>query len=379
MTGVPVAIGSCRRNRVLAMGALVALSLQPALRGSRQQPFVERVDVARILIDARVVDDKGRPIRGLAPSDFAVTIDGKPARVESIEWVGSGDSSASQLPLNVAPVGPPPHSSVSGRLIVFLVQKTLLASPAVPHRDVTALIRTLQLTDPLLASLTSQDRVAVLSFDSHLRIWSDFSDDFTLVRDLLRKKVIREHPRQVASSASASLVMRLSQERGRTVSTMEEALQLIGNALEPLPGPKTVILFGYGFGRLDALKRTLADAANLPGFLNDDYKKAFAALVKARVSVFSLDVTDAHHHALEIGLQAIATDTGGFFTRTNIFPDQAINRIADALAGHYVLFVEKPAVQPGSHHITVTLNEGRQSTVYAPRMYADPPKAPPLR
>ena len=175
MTGVPVPIGSCRRNRVLAMGALVALSLQPGLRGSQQQPFVERVDVARILFDARVFDDNGKPVRDLTQSDFAVTIDGHSARVESIEWVG-GRTSSNPLPLNAAAFQQHPH--VSGRLIVFFVQMTLMASPAVSSRDLAAMIRALQLTDPLLAGLTPEDRVAVLSFDSRLNIWSDFNNDF---------------------------------------------------------------------------------------------------------------------------------------------------------------------------------------------------------
>jgi VWFA-related protein len=373
MTGVPMAVGSCRPNCILAM-ALAILSLQTGLGGSQQQPFAERVDVARILIDARVVDDNGAPVRDLAPSDFAVTIDGHSAQVESIEWVG-GRTSSVPLLLNATVSEQHPHAP--GRLIVFFVQKTLAASPAVTGRDLAALMRALQLTDPLFAALTPEDRVAVLSFDSHLRIWSDFTNDFNFVRTLLREKVSRQHPVNVAISPGASLVLRLSQTRSRTIYTMEEALQRIGNALEPLPGPKTVILFGYGFGKPDALNRPLADAAYLPGFLNHDYKNALAALVKARTSVFALDVTEAHHHALEVGFQAVATDTGGFFVRTSLFPDLAMNRVAGALAAHYILFVEKSGARPpGSHHVIVKLNESRNRTVYAPSTYVDPSGAP---
>jgi VWFA-related protein len=370
-------IGFCPRTRAMAAGVFVVLSLQPGLRGGQQQPFVERVDVARILIDALVVDQTGKPLRGLVPSDFAVTIDGRSASVESVEWFGRAHTSADGLCFAVDALEQ--HSAASGRLIVFLVQKTLLASPAVTDRDVSALMRTLQLTDPLLASLVPQDRVAVLSFDSHLRIWSDFTNDFTLVGALLQRRVIREHPPSVTASPGASLVSRLNQGRGRTVHTMEEALQLIGNALEPLPGPKIIVLLGYGFGKPDALKRSLAEAASLPGFLNHEYKDALAALVKARASVFSLDVTDAHRHALEVGLQAVAADTGGFFARTNLFPDQAFSRVADALAGHYILFVEKPAGKPAVHRVNVKLNEDRKGTVHAPRMYVDPSSAQPDR
>jgi VWFA-related protein len=369
VAGVPWSVGARHRVYVLAVSALVGLAIQPELRGGQQQLFVERVEVARILIDARVVDDNGRPIRGLSPADFSVTIDGRSSGVESVEWVGARGT-LNPAPVNVA--GPEQLSELPKRLIVFFIQKTLSASPAVNGRDLSALIRALQLTDPLLAALTSQDRVAVLSFDSHLRIWSDFSSDFSFVRNLLRARILRDHPENVAVSPGASLVSRLTEQRGRTVYTMEQALQLIGGALEPLPGPKIIILFGYGFGKPDALNRPLADAANLPGFLNHSYKDALAALLKARVSVFSLDVTDAHHHALEVGLQAVATDSGGYFTQTNLFPDQAINRVAETLAGHYVLFIEKPAGPVGSHRIVVKLKEGHKGTIHAPAMYVDP-------
>jgi hypothetical protein len=56
--------------------------------------------------------------------------------------------------------------------------------------------------------------------------------------------------------------------------------------------------------------------------------------------VFCLDVTDADYHTLEAGLQMTAADTGGFFERTHIHAGRAIERLAGALAGHYVLFLE---------------------------------------
>ena len=50
--------------------------------GAQQAPrFVERVDVARVIIDARVLDDRGNPVPGLTAGDFKVSIDGTTARV----------------------------------------------------------------------------------------------------------------------------------------------------------------------------------------------------------------------------------------------------------------------------------------------------------
>ncbi len=114
-------------------------------------------------------------------------------------------------------------------------------------------------------------------------------------------------PGLVEPASEPSLVARLTPERGRRIYTIEEALRLIANALEPLPGSKSVVLVGYGFGRL---------TSTVPGFgaaLDYGYDEARTALHAARASVFSLDVTNADFHTLEFGLQTVAADTGGFF------------------------------------------------------------------
>ena len=47
----------------------------------------ETITVERILVDVRVTLGSGDPVMNLGPSDFKVSIDGKPARVESVEWI----------------------------------------------------------------------------------------------------------------------------------------------------------------------------------------------------------------------------------------------------------------------------------------------------
>ncbi|MYK87795.1 MAG: hypothetical protein F4018_05285, partial [Acidobacteria bacterium] len=50
------------------------------------------MEVARVVIDVRVVDDDGQPIPGLTPEDFEVRIDEEPVRVETALWVGSDEA-----------------------------------------------------------------------------------------------------------------------------------------------------------------------------------------------------------------------------------------------------------------------------------------------
>jgi hypothetical protein len=140
---------------------------------------------------------------------------------------------------------------------------------------------------------------------------------------------------------------------------MERAFSLLGHALEPLNGAKSVIVFGHGFG-----------TRNRDGvaFAND-YAEARQSLRNGRASVFCLDVTQADIHSLEVGLQQVAEDTGGFFERTHILPAWGLSRLAGTLAGHYVLFVERPPVRPGRHSVRVSVPDS--SAVVLVRDFVD--------
>jgi hypothetical protein len=192
----------------------------------------------------------------------------------------------------------------------------------------------------------------VLSFDSRLRIWSDFTNDLERVRALLQHDILMGEPAALIESDAPSLVASLGAREAQGAATMEKALALVGRALEPLPGAKSVIVFGHGFGRLGLSGVTLAP----------DYDEAQRSLRAARASVFCLDVTQADYHSLEAGLQQVAEDTGGFFERTHLFPTLALNRLAGVLGGHYVLIVERPSVRKGRHRVDVSVPH-RSATV----------------
>src|SRR5262245_24761874 len=139
--------------------------------------FVERVDVARLIVDARVVDDRGNAVLGLTADDFRVKIAGKPVRVESAFW--SGSYPGEDAPLPGAPLEPDTSSPPVGRLIVFVFQKDLEPS------RIIGLMRMLIEAQGVLHGLTPADRVAILSFDSHLKIWVDFTNDHERLRRIL--------------------------------------------------------------------------------------------------------------------------------------------------------------------------------------------------
>ena len=348
----PIFNGLSRRS-LLASAAIATLITGPGIRAQQPPRFGERVDVARIIIDARVLDDGGSPVPGLTPDDFKVKIDGKVVRVETATWVGGRDTSVDAASPASAPLreaGVPPVNP--GRLIVFLFQKDLEPS------RIVGLMRMLLKSRNLLETLTPNDRVAIVSFDSHLKIWTDFTNDRERLDRLLAHGVLFERPPAVSASSTPSLVEHLDPDKGRLVYGIERALELIGEALEPLPGSKSLVLIGHGFGRFS--RSGVA--------MEDDYGPARRALVASRTSVFSLDVTDADYHSLEAGLQLISEETGGFYARTHIFPDVAMRRLSGALAGYYVLFVEKPERERPTHNIEVELTR-RKGQVLATSSY----------
>ena len=335
------------RGLVAAAAAAIAL-IASAGAGAQQPPrFGERVEVARLIIDARVLDDRGNPVPGLTADDFKVSIDGKPARVETATWVGEHDAVVdAERPRATSSEGADIPAG-AGRLIVFLFQKDLERS------RIVGLMRMLMQSRHLLGTLTPNDRIAILSFDSHLKIWTDFTNDRERLDRVLAHGVLFERPPAVAASSTPSLVERLAPERGRRTYHIERALELIGEALEPLPGSKSLVLIGHGFGRFSRNGVTM----------ENDYDSARHALVAARTSVFSLDVTNADYHSLEAGLQLVSEQTGGFYARTHIFPDAAMRRLAGALAGYYVLFVEKPETRRAVHEVKTELTHRRGSVL----------------
>ena len=71
-----------------------------------------------------------------------------------------------------------------------------------------------------------------------------------------------------------------------------------------------------------------------------------------------------------VGVTAsVSGQTGGFFARTHNFPELAMTRLADALAGYYVLFLETPETSGGTDDVQVDLTRAT-GTVLARTAYS---------
>jgi VWFA-related protein len=316
-----------------------------------QDTFDDSITVALDTIVVRVVDTSGRPILGLTPDDFRVLVRGKEIPVVAVDWVSSEaavEPHAELLPVeeDAAPALSP---SPAGKLVVFFVQADLN-----PTR-ISGQMRMRPYTRELLASLHPSDRVAVVSYDSHLKLWLDFTEDREAVHEVVDRAMIFSPEEDVEPSAPPSLAARFDEDAARRAASPEKALEVTAQALAGLPGEKTMIYLGYGLGRF-----------GVGGVrMTPDFKPAVKALSRARVSVFVLDVTSADYHSLEVGLQSVAEATGGTYASTFRLPGVATDRIARAISGWYVLTFDREAldgIEPGQ--ATVKL-KGRRGEVLA--------------
>jgi VWFA-related protein len=304
--------------------AFLLLVVAPGVRAQETPPpqeevlpaphFADRIAVERVVLDLRVVDSHGRPIPNLEPADLRVTVDGVEAAVDSLRWVSGTTPYAEGLdPEAAAAAGIAP--APAGRLIVLFFQKDLDSS------RLRGLVQMKALALKFLENLKPEDRIAVASFDSQLRLWTDFTDDQRRLRRIVDRSVLMENAPLEVPAGEPSLLPAYDRTAAKKAGSVEAGLAVLAAALSPLPGTKSLAFFGWGMGRLSGGLVTM-----LP-----EYEKAQQALQDARVTVFSLDVTDSDSHTLEVGLQQVAEDTGGFYARTRDFPNVAMDRLESAI------------------------------------------------
>jgi VWFA-related protein len=314
--------------------------------------FGEVVNVRLATFVVRVLDGDGEPIRGLGPEDFVVSLGEERVPVAAVDWISSAYPEAGEEREGVdpaeaveEPAAAERAAALPGKLVVLFVQADFNALRIHGHLKLLPFVR------DLLDSLAPGDRVALVSFDSHLKLWRDFTTDREAVHGAVYQAVrFGNDPPQLRDSErrrhrGPSLAARLDPAAAKDAPWAEKGLELLAEALAPLPGEKAIVFLGWGLGRW-----------GFGGFRprHGYWQPAVDALARANATVFVLDIADAASHTLEIGLRQIAAATGGTYDKTAVFPVQATKRLARLLGGYYLLTVDADAPVAGDLDVQLT-------------------------
>jgi VWFA-related protein len=328
---------------------LLALLLFPQIASSQdpklEDQFGEEITVSLISMTVRAVDGRGRPITGLGPEDFRVRVGKKEVPVVGVDWF----SSAQPAPVISEEERDDPAAELrpSGKLVIVWVQADFE-----PTR-LGGQLRLWPYLDEFLATLHPADRIAVISFDSHLHLRQDFTGDLEAVHAAVYRGIRHGDSETGPGSGEISLAGSFDLQDAADAASPERALEVTAEALEELPGDKVIVYLGWGLGRFGSFGVQMTPA----------FYPAVRALRRANVPVFVLDVTSADYHSLEVGLEAVAEATGGTYQKTNILPGIATDFLANAIAGHYVITIDPATVPARGGPVTVELRDRRRGFV----------------
>jgi VWFA-related protein len=320
---------------------LVLVATVPLIAQERTD-VLEEVEVGRVIVDVRVIDRQdAQPIEGLDQDDFRVEVEGRPVRLESVDWiVGATPSLEGASQEEIRRIESEQGPGYPSRLIVLFFQRDTFPS------RIAGMMQMLKRADEFIATLGPDDRVAILTYTSHLKLYADFTGDHDYLRELVRRRIVPFRPPPPPEPGSfPSIAAYFDHDAAKNAATPEQALRVTAEALKPLRGSKTMLYIGWGMGVLRGGSVQM----------RPEYGATRRALLEARVTVFPLDVTRADYHSLEGPLIRVARDTGGYYMKTYYSSYFAMNSIASIITGRYELVFEKPDLPPGEHFIKIRL------------------------
>jgi hypothetical protein len=321
-----------------------ATSAATPLNESDEFVVSDEISVALRSLAVRAVDSGNRPIRGLEAADFSARLGKEEIEILSADWIssrGPGLELLASTP-DLPPLPMAPRDESNGNLIVLFIQADFNSIRAKGH------LRILPLVKEFLRTLDEEDWVAVVSFDSHLKLWLDFTRDRTAAGEATDRAVRFGALPPIQRGRHRSLVYTFPSQEAKDAATPEDALRLTARSLIDIPGEKVIVYLGWGLGRYGS-----------SGFrLTPDYKRALATLDKANASVFVLDVTDADYHTLELGIRQVAEDTGGTYAKTDKFARREVLRLAETISGYYLLTLDESRLPNELRKLELRLTNG---------------------
>ena len=188
----------------------VALSIALAASQDPQAPrttFKSTVDL--VPVDVNVVDKTGRPVSDLAADDFTLTVDGKPRRIASAQFISV------QRAIETAPPKPMEYTSNSGAIGGRLVMLVIDAGNIGAGRGKAAI----DAARRFIGTLNRADRIALVTIPG-AGPQIDFTSNHAVVQALVEKIVGQATGSMVPQNVGLSEAIALQRGDENTMATL---------------------------------------------------------------------------------------------------------------------------------------------------------------
>ncbi len=308
----------------------------------------------RVIVDVTVRDTNGKPVHGLAASNFSITEDKHPQRVQSFDVYDLDKSSISRGP-NAPPLPPNvfeniPIAPERGPLYVMLFDMINMQR----EDEMSARAGVLK----FINSKPAGTRFCIFVTTDKLRMVQGFTDN----KDQLTAILDGKHP-----SPHVPRIFLYGQNYGHgNPYTVLDMLTNVGVYLDGFPGRKNLLWISGTF------PLSLFAREGDPSELQDDFVAMINTLAQAQVAVYPVDVNGVQ---LDISSafsndyrneDALAAMTGGrAFYSTNDVSDALANATEDG--GNYYTLTYSPSGEEDDgkcHKISVKLDREHDQLSY---------------
>ncbi len=363
---------------VAALGlTMIGLAPSPAIAQdgdatseTEDRQFFDQVSVSLHTVVTRVTDRRGEPVLHLGPEDLVAEVGGVEVPIYAVDWyTGTSDSPVihdravdDELPENLqnwrqtlSPEMAQQIVEATDRLVVIFIQVGHHQVVTLDESYISGHLKLLPHLRKMLDELDPEDRVAVVSYDSRLKLWLDFTLDREAVNTAIYDGIGFGQP-VPRRNHRLSLLDVLDEGAMRRATTPELALLATARGLAKLPGIKDMIFVGWGLGRY---------THGLGVLMPEDFSTAVSVLGRSQTTVSVLDVTQMESHALASGLQSVAAATGGTYASTYEAVGRKVSQLGRTLRGYYIVSLDRKALPADGGKLVLSIPRRDTSVLHS--------------
>jgi VWFA-related protein len=341
------------------------LLLAAAMRVSGQEPVI-RIDVNLVQVDAVVTDSANKHIGNQKAGDFEILQDGKPQTITNFSYIApdeppvtAGVATVGRKGKNsldtILPryAGTPLNAGEVHRTMALVVDDLGLSADSMSHvRDA--------LRKFVAGGMRQGDMVAIIRTSAGTGALQQFTTDKTVLNAAIDRikfvlgrvgvssfaPVLAQSPEEEKVAAAEEA---LDQFRsGTLMAGTLGALRYVIEGMREMPGRKSIVLFSESLATPDPGLRGLTDAANRASVVIDtidprglqtfmDVRDVKPTATPTRLKPSAQSKRESDMADSQLGLVALARDTGGLFVKDNNLIDQALNEVVADAEGYYLI------------------------------------------